>query len=103
MPIIPLSERRGMSLRQTLIKFINAIDYSFTTYPQFSELELAMRNDILSFGIDLRPEWETILRTTSTLIGAAYIKHPIEVQISVGVYNVSPFFYAVLLIHSGAY
>ena len=88
-----------MSLRQTLIKFINAIDYSFTSYPQFNELELAMRNEILSFGIDLRPEWETILRTSCTLVGMAYIKHPIEVQFSLGVCNASPS-YAVLLIHT---
>ena len=87
MPVVPFSERREMPLRQTLIKFLDAIDYSFTSYPDFKDLELAVRNEILSFGIDLRPGWETRLRTACTLAGMEYTKHPIEIQFSVAVHR----------------
>jgi len=85
MPVVPLSEHCGISLRETLIKFLNAVDYSFMSYPQIEDLEIAVRNEILSFGIELRPEWETVLRTSCTLIGASYIKLPFEVQFSITV------------------
>jgi hypothetical protein len=96
------SEHCEVSLRQTLIKFLDAIDYSFTSYPDFKELELAVRNEILSFGIDLRPRWETRLRTSCALVGMAYIGHPIEIQFSIAVRNPSSFSYMAALIHSGA-
>jgi len=85
MPVVPSSERCETSLWQALIKFLHKIDYSFTSYPAFDDLELAVRNEILSFGVDLRPGWETILRTSCTLISMAYIKHPIEMQFSIAV------------------
>ena len=85
--IVPLSERHGGSLRQTLVNFLNAIDYSFTSYPEFKDLELALRNKILSFGITLRPGWEKVLRTSCTLVGMEYPKHPIEIQVSIAVCN----------------
>jgi len=100
---ISFSGSDGSSLRQILIKFLNAVDYSFTSYPQFKDLELAVRNEILSFGINLPPEWESIVRTTSALAGMAYFKHPIEIQISIAVWNVSSFVHVVLLTHLGAY
>jgi len=87
MPVAPLSESREISLQQTLIKFLDKIHYSFTSYPQSKDLELAVRNEILSFGIELRPGWETILRTSCTLVSMAYIKHPIEIQFSIAVGN----------------
>ena len=95
LPVVPSSECREASLRQTLIKFLDMTDYSFRSYPQFKDLELAVRTEILSFGIDLRPGWEMILRTASTLIGMAYIKHPTEIQFSIAVCNLSIFFYEV--------
>ena len=85
MPVVPFSEHCGIPLRETLIKFLNAIDYSFTSYPQSKDLELTVRREILSFGIDLRPEWETVLRTSCTLVENSYTKHPIEVQFSIAV------------------
>lgn len=65
------------------------IDYSFTSYPEFKDLELAVRNEILSLGIDLRPEWETLLRTSCTLIGMTYTKHPMGIQFSLAVCGAS--------------
>ena len=85
-----------------LIGFINAVDYSFTSYPQFKDLELAVSNEILSFGINLPPEWETIVRSASALAGMAYFKHPIEIQIFIAVWDVLSFV-CVLFTHSGAY
>ncbi len=89
------SEPLEISLRHALIKFLNTIDYSFTSYPESKDLELAVRNEILSFGIDLRPQWEADLRpqwearlrTSCALVGMAYIKHPIEIQFSIAVCN----------------
>jgi hypothetical protein len=81
------SESGETSLRQALIKFLDKIDYSLTTYPQFKDLELAVRNEIVSFGIDLRPGWETILRSSCALIGMGYPKHPLEIQFSIAVCN----------------
>ena len=89
---VPSSERYEISLRQALIKFLHKIDYSFTSYPAFNDLELVVRNEILSFGVDLRPGWEKILRTACTLIGMAYIKHPIEMQFSIAVCDALSFF-----------
>jgi hypothetical protein len=91
-PVVPSSDRCEISLRQALKKFLHKIDYSFTSYPAFDDLELAVRNEILSFGADLRPGWETILRTACTLIGMAYIKHPIEVQFSIAVCDAFSFY-----------
>ena len=99
---ISFSGSDGSTLRQILIKFLDAVDYSFTSYPQFKDLELAVRNEILSFGINLPQEWETIVRTTSALAGMAYFKHPIEIQLSVAVWNVLSFVHVVLLTHPGA-
>lgn len=87
LPVVPFSECRETSLRQTLIKFLDKTDYSFKSYPQFKDLELAVRAEILSFGIDLRPGWERILRTACTITGMAYIKHPIEIQFCIAVCN----------------
>jgi len=81
------TEPLEISLRRTLIKFLNTINYSFTSYPESKDLELAVRNEILSFGIDLRPQWEARLRTSCALVGMAYIKHPIEIQFSIAVCN----------------
>jgi len=103
MPIVPSSERRGLSLRQTLIIFLDAIDYSFTNYPEFEDLEMAVRDKILSFGIDLRPGWEKILHTSCTLVGMGYPKHPIEIQLSIAVRNTLSFFHVVKLTHTAAY
>ena len=86
MPVIQCSET---SLRQTLIEFLDKIDYSPTNHSQFEDLERAVRNEIVSFGVDLRPGWETILRTSCTLISMAYPKHPIEMQFSIAVCNSS--------------
>lgn len=93
MTVVSSAERSEVSLRQALIKFLHKIDYSFASYPAFNDLELAVRNEILSFGVDLRPGWETILRTSCTLIGMAYIKHPIEIQSTIAVCGALSFFY----------
>jgi len=85
------------------MKFLDAVDYSFTSYPQFKDLELAVRNEILSFGIDLRPEWETIVHTTTTLAAMAYVKHPFEIRFSVAVCIALSFCHVVLLTHSSIY
>lgn len=77
-----------MSLRQTLINFLDAINYSFTSYPEFKDLELAVSDKILSFGITLRPGWEKVLRTSCTLVGMEYPKHPVEIQLSIAVCNI---------------
>ena len=53
---MPVSDRHGTSLRQTLIEFINTTEYSLICYTQFKDLELAVRNEILYFRMDLRPE-----------------------------------------------
>ena len=92
MAVVPSSERCEISLRQALKEFLHKIDYSFTSYPAFNDLELAVRNEILSFEVDLRPGWETILRTACTLIGMAYIRHPIEMQFSIAVCEALSFF-----------
>ena len=85
MPVVPSSEGHETALQRALIKFFDTIHYSFTSYPEFKDLKLAVRNEILSFGIDLRPEWETRLHTACTLVGMEYFKHPIEMQISLAV------------------
>jgi hypothetical protein len=85
MPAVPSSERHEVSLRQSLKRFLDKLDYSFTSYPEFNGLELAVRNEILSFGVDLRPGWETILHTSCTLISMGYPKHPFEIQFSITV------------------
>jgi hypothetical protein len=87
-PAVPSSDRREVSLRQVLKKLLDKLDYSFTSYPECNELELSVRNKILSFGVDLRPGWETILHTSCTLISMAYLKHPIEIQFSIAVCGV---------------
>ena len=98
------SEPLETSLGHTLIKFLNTIDYSFTSYPESKELELAVRNEILSFGIDLRPQWEARLRTSCALVGMAYINHPISIQFSIAVCNPSPSpNWHAILTHCGAY
>jgi len=95
MPVVPSSEDCEISLRQALKAFLHKIEYSFTSYPAFNDLELAVRNEILSFGVDLRPGWETILRTACTLIGMAYVKHSIEIQFSIAVRDALSCFYVV--------
>jgi hypothetical protein len=95
LPIVPFSECREISLRETLIKLLDKADYSFKSYPQFNDLELAVRTEILSFGIDLRPGWEKILRTACTITGMGCIKHPIEIQFSIAVCNLSTSSYGV--------
>ena len=95
MPVVPSSERCEISLRQALKEFLHKIDYSFTSYPAFNDLELAVKNEILSFEVDLRPGWETILRTSCTLVGMGCIRHPIEMQVSMAVCDVLSFFDAV--------
>ena len=102
MPVVPSTECQDTSLRQTLIKFLEKTDYSLKSYPQFKDLELAVRTEILSFGVELRPGWEMILRTSCTITGMAYFKHPIEIQFSIAVRNASIFSYIVLLTHPGA-
>ena len=54
-----------------------------------------MRNEVLSFGIDLQPEWETIVHTSSTLTAMGYIKHPLEIQVSIAVSNAFSFSYVI--------
>jgi hypothetical protein len=102
MPAVPSSESREISLRQALKKFIDKLDYSFTSYPEFNGLELAVRNEILSFGVDLRPGWETILHTSCTLISMAYPKHPTEVQFSIAVCDAFVLLLCGALTHSSA-
>lgn len=97
------SEPLEISLRHTLINFLNTIEYSFTSYPESKDLELAVRKEILSFGMDLRPQWEARLRTACALVGMAYISHPIEIQFSIAVCNPFPFSQLTLLTHSAAY
>ena len=92
MPVVPPSERCEISLRQALKEFLHNIDYSFTSYPAFKDLELAVKNEIISFGVDLSPGWETMLRTACTLTGMAYIRHPIEMQFSIAVCDALSFF-----------
>lgn len=87
MPVVLSSERNETSLQRTLIRFLDKIHYSYTSYPEFEDLELAAKNQILSFGLDLRPGWEKILHTSCTLVGMEYFKHPIEMQISITVCN----------------
>ena len=101
-PVALSSDPLEVSLRQTLIKFLNTIDYSFKSYPESKDLELAVRNEILSFGIDLRPQWEMRLRTSCALVGMAYINHPFEIQFSIAVRNPFSFFHLTLPAHSGA-
>ena len=91
MPVIPSSERQETSLQRALLKFLDTIHYSFTIYPEFKDLELAVRNRILSFGLDLRPGWEKILHTSCTLVGMEYFKHPIEMQFPIAVCNLFSF------------
>ena len=86
-PVIPSSERQETSLQRALLKFLDTIHYSFKSYPEFKELELAVRKRILSFGLDLRPGWEKILHTSCTLAGMEYFNHPIEMQFSIAVCN----------------
>ena len=102
-PFALSSDPLEVSLRQTLIKFLNTIDYSFKSYPESKDLELAVRNEILSFGIDLRPQWEMRLRTACALVGMAYTNHPFDIQFSIAVRNPFPFSHFALLTHSGAY
>lgn len=99
MPVIPSSERQETSLQRALLKFLDTIHYSFTIYPEFKDLELAVRNRILSFGLDLRPGWEKILHTSCTLVGMEYFKHPIEMQFPIAVCNLFSFFRVVQLTH----
>lgn len=87
MPVFPPSEGHETSLQRALLKFLDTIHYSFTSYPEFEDLERAVRNQILSFGLDLQPGWEKILHTSCTLVGMEYFKHPIEMQISMTVCN----------------
>jgi len=96
MTVAPSSDRCELSLRQALKKFLDKLNYSFTSYPEFEHLESAVRNEILSFGVELRPGWETILRTACTLVGMAYFKHPIEIQLSIAVCNSLSLLYVVL-------
>ena len=91
------SEHCKISIRQIIIEFIDKIDYTFTSYPEFEHLELAVRNEILSFGIDLQPGWETILRTSCAITGMSYSKHPFEIQFSIAVCGVLCFFCVMLL------
>lgn len=102
MPVVPSSEpeHHETSLQRALIKFLDTIHYSFTSYPEFKDLELAVRNEILSFGLDLRPGWEKILRTSCTLVGMEYCKHPIEMQFSMAVCNPFPFVLVVQLTYN---
>ena len=91
-PVVGSSEGHETSLQRALTTFLDKIHYSFTSYPEFKELELAVRNEILSFGIDLRPGWEKILHTACTLVGMEYFKHPIEMQFSIAVRSQFSFF-----------
>jgi len=103
LPVVPSSEPHETSLRQTLINFLDKIHYSFTSYPEFTDLELAVRNEILSYGLDLRPGWEARLRTACTLVGMEYFKHPFEIQYFIAVCNHLSFLHVVLVTYSGAH
>lgn len=79
------SKQQKASLRQTLIKFLDTVDYSFTTYPGYQHLEQAVKTEILSYGVNLRPGWEARLRSACGMSVMAYTNHPIEIQFSITV------------------